>query len=164
MSRTQPNARLVSAGDKLTRYTSVQVTAAVEVLRDRIRHAHEGGGGGERVHTSDMPNPTEAAGLSRYALTAELEELRDMITDACSCLDLLAQKAERIQRWCDPGDKPGEQALCKQGQHGKEGALEWGDPLCDRLPTKGGMCGAHYMRWWRHRVDHGIDTSRDFAA
>lgn len=163
MSRTAPNARLLSAGEKLMRYTSVQVTLAVESLRDRIAHAHEPTGDSERVHTSDMPNPTEAAGLSRYALTAELEELRDTITDACHTLDLLARKAEEVQRWTNQGQVE-QLVLCKHGQHGKEGALDWGDPLCDRMPIKGGMCGAHYMRWYRHRTEHGIDTSRDFAA
>lgn len=164
MSRTQPNARLLSAADKLERYTAVQVTLAVEVLRDRIAHAHEGGGGGERVHTSDMPNPTEAAGLSRYALTTELELGRDMITDACRCLDLLAKWAEDVQRWCAPADPVQQAQLCKHNQAGREGVLDWGDPLCDRMPTKGGLCGAHYMRWYRHRAEHGIDTSKDFAA
>ena len=164
MSRTQPNARLQSAGDKLTRYTAVQVTLAVEALRDRIAHAHEGNGGGERVHTSDMPNPTEAAGISRYAFTLELEELRDMITDACACLDLLARKAEDVQRWCLPADPVQQAQLCKHNQAGREGVLEWGDPLCDRMPTKAGLCGAHYMRWYRHRAEQGIDTSKDFAA
>ena len=164
MSRTQPNARLQSAADKLARYTAVQVTLAVESLRDRIAHAHEAGGDSERVHTSDMPNPTEAAGLSRYALGAELEELRDAISDACHTLDLLAKRAEDVQRWCSADATPEQVQLCKHNQAGREGVLEWGDPLCDRMPTKGGLCGAHYMRWYRHRAEHGIDTSKDFAA
>jgi len=162
MSRNAPNARLVSAADKLARYTAAQVTAAVEVLRDRIAHAHTDSGEGERVHTSDLSNPTERAGLARYMLTLELENLRDSITDACAVLDQLAETAVGIQRACAPNVKPEELKLCKHGQQGREGAVEWGDPLCDRLPVKLGMCEREYMRYRRHCEQHGIDRRKDY--
>lgn len=164
MSRTQPNARLLAAADKLERYTAVQVANAINMLRDRIAHAHEPTNNSERVHTSDMPNPTEAAGINRTTWNAELDDLTIAIHDACHTLDLLAKRATDIQHWCNPGDKIEQAQLCKHNQTGREGVLEWGDPLCDRMPTKAGLCGAHYMRWYRHRAEHGIDTSKDFAA
>lgn len=164
MSRHQPNQRLLTAADKLARYTAVQVTAAVEMLRDRIAHAHEDSGQGERVATSDMPNPTERAGMVRHAASSQLEDLRDAITDACNTLDKLAVMAQDAQRWCQPNAQAEELKLCKHGQHGRDGVVEWGDPLCDRLPDKLGMCSREYMRYYRWCNEHGVDRSRDFEA
>ena len=164
MSRHAPNQRLLTAADKLARYTAVQVTAAVEMLRDRIAHAHDDNGQGERVTTSDMPNPTERAGMVRYEATDQLDDLREAIGDACNTLDKLAAMAQDAQRWCQPDMQPEEVKLCKHGQGGRDGALEWGDPLCDRLPVKLGMCTREYMRYYRWCADHGIDRARDFEA
>lgn len=166
MSRTAPNARLATAGDKLIRYTAVQVTQAIEMLEERIATAHHGSNSGDTVHSSEVSNPTERAGLTRYALAAELDKLRDAISDCCHTIDLLTKRAEQAQRWITGADKATIDAssLCKSGQQGKDGALDWGDPLCDRLATKAGMCSTHYMRWYRHRCEHSIDTSKDFAA
>ena len=123
MTRNGPNARLQSAADKLHRYTAQQVTNAVEMLRDRIAHAHQDSGSGETVHTSDIANPTATVALQRVAWTAELEDLRDAITDACHTLDLLATRAEDIQRWCNPSTPAAEIKLCKHGQVGLQGVI-----------------------------------------
>jgi hypothetical protein len=164
MSRHQPNQRLLTAADKLARYTAVQVTAAVEMLRDRIAHAHEDNSQGERVTTSDMPDPTARAAGVRYAASTQLEALRDAITETCSTLDKLADMATEAQRWCQPNAQAEELKLCKHGQHGRDGVVEWGDPLCDRLPDKLGMCSREYMRYYRWCNEHGVDRSRDFEA
>lgn len=161
---SQPNERLATAADKLARYTAVQVTRAAEMLRDRIAHAHDDGGTGERVASSDVPDPTARAAGVRYAASAQLEDLRTAVTDACHTLDKLAEMAQDAQRWCQPNHAGPELKLCKHGQQGRDGVVEWGDPLCDRLPDKLGMCSREYMRYYRWCNEHGVDRSRDFEA
>lgn len=49
---------------------------------------------------------------------------------------------------------------CKVGQKGKDGTIDWGDPLCDEDGEKAGLCARHYMAWYRWRKNAGHDTSR----
>lgn len=57
-------------------------------------------------------------------------------------------------------DRPAE---CRDGQAGKDGAIEWGDPLCSGPAEKSGLCSRHYMRWYRWKREHGLDTDGMFA-
>ena len=56
------------------------------------------------------------------------------------------------------------QAFLTQAHGDRAGVVTWGDPLCIREATKAGLCGSHYMAWYRHRQANGIDTRKDFAA
>jgi hypothetical protein len=47
---------------------------------------------------------------------------------------------------------------CRDGQHGKEGAIEWSDPTCRKESVKGGLCQAHYSKWVRWRTANGKKT------
>lgn len=49
---------------------------------------------------------------------------------------------------------------CRDGQFGREGAIEWGDPLCRKGADKVGLCHQHYMAARRWREKNGLDTSR----
>jgi|TARA_R110000744_G_scaffold95674_1_gene184806 hypothetical protein len=51
--------------------------------------------------------------------------------------------------------------ICCDNQVGRHAVAEWGDPLCSLSGTKAGLCGQHYMTWYRARIRDGIDTSRD---
>ena len=51
--------------------------------------------------------------------------------------------------------------ICADMQAGKDGAIEWGDPLCVMPSVKAGLCSKHYYAWYRWRVTNGVDTSRD---
>jgi len=52
---------------------------------------------------------------------------------------------------------------CRDGQLGKDGTIEWGDPLCVDPSEKQGLCSKHYMRWYRWRKANGLDTDGMFA-
>lgn len=51
---------------------------------------------------------------------------------------------------------------CRDGQHGKDGAIEWGDPTCTKPAVKSGMCTTHYTAWYRWRKRVGVDTAKMF--
>jgi hypothetical protein len=48
---------------------------------------------------------------------------------------------------------------CRDGQHGKSGSIEWGDPTCLKEAVKSNMCQAHAKAWYRWRKDQGHDVS-----
>lgn len=167
MRHDSRNARLLNAADKLAQHVAPLVTQAVEALRERLSHLDGYPGGGEqggKVHTSDTTTPTERVAAQRYTYNATLEQLRDAITDCCHTIDLLGRQADEALRDCVPESRTAEMAVCRDAQHGKDGALEWGDVLCMRAPAKAGLCNAHYLRWYRWRTTHGIDVGKDFAA
>jgi hypothetical protein len=120
-------------------------------------------GGGERLGVTATAELTtvEQSAQRRIALSTLADELDHARQHAISAVYALARKVEQAQRLTAqvPPESP---ALCCNGQGGKEGVVEWGDPLCVLPAVKGGMCQMHYQRWYRHRQELGIDTSRDF--
>lgn len=55
-------------------------------------------------------------------------------------------------------------AQCRDGQVGKDGTIEWGQPDCTDPATKAGLCGRHFQAYYRWRKRNGIDTSKMFEA
>ena len=162
---TAPNERLANAGHKLTNIIAVQMTNAVQAIAERLANIDGAGGGGERTgSSSDVSNPTERAALKRYHLTAVREDLREAITDCCNTIDKLGEMVDDALRNAGHLPEQTEQPLCRDGQVGREGVLEWGDPLCCRLPVKAKLCIACYSRSRRWRTDKGISTLKDYAA
>lgn len=162
---TAPNERLANAGHKLTNIIAIQMTTAVQAIAERLTQLDGAGGGGERTgSSSDVSNPTERAALKRYHLTAVREDLREAITDCCNTIDKLGEMVDDALRNAGHIPEQTEQPLCRDGQVGREGVLEWGDPLCCRLPVKGQLCAAHYAKSYRYRTDKRINTVKDFAA
>jgi hypothetical protein len=166
MAQSQPNARCYQSGHKLAEVTARKITLAVDVISERLAHLDGIPARGERNggRSSAASSTTEQAAIKRYNLTEYREQLRDAITDACNTNDCLDRLADEVLRFAGHVTPDNEQPTCIDGQHGKEGVIEWGDPLCRMSAVKAGMCSKHYMRWYRHRTDHGIDTSKDFEA
>jgi hypothetical protein len=44
---------------------------------------------------------------------------------------------------------------------GRDGAIEWGDPTCTRVPSRGPLCDPCSLREWRWRKAHGLPTRSD---
>jgi hypothetical protein len=44
---------------------------------------------------------------------------------------------------------------------GRDGAIEWGDPTCTRVPSRGPLCDPCALREWRWRKAHGLTRRAD---
>jgi hypothetical protein len=161
---TQPNRDLDQAGHTLQHVLAHNLTAALEHL---ARELHNVDGFPERgeslgVQATSELTSTERAADVRFDLRSKLEDLRDAKAHMLKALHVLNDEINEAMRMRVPKNvkAPGKPTgLCDQT--GKEGAIEWGDPLCPMPAVKGGMCQAHYFRWYRHRQEHGIDVSND---
>ena len=145
-----------------------EVTASKLILAERIARAAGGAGGAggsERVHTSRGSSTTETRAMAVLHHDGQLAELIDRV-DAIR----IAIRSTRlwinteVLRGQDMPTEPAGPSPCHDGQHGKAGAIEWGDPTCAWPADKAGLCVKHYQAWRRYRIRHGIDTSADFAA
>ena len=160
---TKPNRDMYQAGQTLQDITAPNLTAALEHLNREI-HACDGfPEKGEQlgVHAESELTPTERAADMRYTLRNHVEDLRDAKAKVLADLRALNDAINAAMRIRAPRPTPTKPSgMCDQT--GKEGAIEWGDPLCPMPAVKGGMCQAHYTRWRRHRIANGIDTSKDY--
>jgi hypothetical protein len=144
-----------------------ETTAAKLVLIERVQRAISGTGSGERndrVQSSRGSSPVESAALQSAHHTRLLDQLaagNQRIGEQISAQRRFIRTA--IMYGPDI-EEPAPTPSCKEGQHGKEGAIEWGDTTCDFPADKAGMCSKHYQAWRKHRIRNNIDTSKDFAA
>ena len=122
---------------------------------------------GERlsVMASNEMTSTESAALARALLTNQRDEFTDGLRFLVADIHALHRAADALLRARLPREStPGHAgpALCVEAQRERDGALEWGDPLCPLPAVKGGLCVGHYHKMRRWKMAHGIDTSRDF--
>jgi len=161
---TKPNRDLDQAGYTLQHVIAPNMSEALEHL---VRELNNLDGFNERgeslgVHTTSELTQTERAADARFDLRCRIEDLRDAKAKLLAALRELNDEINEAMRMRVPRNvkAPGKPSgLCDQT--GKEGAIEWGDPLCPMPAVKGGMCQPHYFRWYRHRQEHGIDVSND---
>lgn len=163
---SRPNRRAEDAGHTLQHVVARTVSDALDHIRRELSLLDGYGTGSPEVAVTATAEltPVEAVADARLTLTSTEEQIRNDLAELVTgvhdlhqlCIQAIAMRQPRNVR------KPDEAQLCSHGQRGKEGAIEWGDPLCPLPGVKGGMCQAHYYRWYRHRVDIGVDTSRDF--
>ena len=180
---TRPNRDLWQAGAALQDYIATNYQQARAHLALELSYcdgfAAKGGdelrvsGAGATIHVpADEHGPAEripvtgveAQMIARTDLQRIDMELEALKVETLAMVRLLNEaivkaNSHRAPRATKPDTK---KQCCATGQVGKEGAIEWGDPLCLLPQVKGGMCQGHYYKWYRHRQDHGIDTSRDF--
>lgn len=100
----------------------------------------------------------EAAALQLRAATnvlARMERKAKKIMDLCADLE-----NELIRALPKP-----DYALCSMGL-GRDGQIEWGDPLCTKLPAsdRGGMCDACAKREYRWRKDRNLPPRAEATA
>lgn len=102
--------------------------------------------------------PVERAASVRLDLERRSQSIEDRVKQvAVTVSDLLRDCHAAI------GDRVAvQQPRCCEGQAGKDGSLEWGDPLCHDAPHKAGLCNRHYMAWYRHRAALGRSTADMF--
>ena len=114
----------------------------------------------------DIANPdldTTGDGALRASDALALkEDLRDAITDIEKQIDALARLVVKITNEPLPGLDG--VALCSDGQHGREGVAEWGDPACMAIPAKSGLCTRDYQRERQWRVAADLADRSEPAA
>jgi hypothetical protein len=165
--RDQRNARVLAVAELSYHITAQKVTDAIRQLQaERIKAIADGPDIGESAgRSSNETSTTERNATEGYRIGCLIEDLRDAICGleiAHRYLLTVAEEGVRTRAFGAPGPEPVAEKTCRDNQHGKAGAILWGDPLCMKLPVKGGMCAAHYQAWYRHRVRTGRDVSRDF--
>lgn len=173
LTRTQPNPRLIQAGERLSGHIAHNASLALASIRDRLNRldGYSSSSDGATAGNTES-STTERIAAQRYHLKNALEDMRTGLDDVLKTVDLFARLVEDTLRHTDPDAIPAAaRKACNDGQafltqaHGdRAGVVTWGDPLCIREATKAGLCGSHYMAWYRHRQANGIDTRKDFAA
>lgn len=169
--REQPNQRALTLAHRLEAIIAVNITNGVRQLQGERQAAQQGPARGEtNGRSTSETSTTERNANEAYRLGLMIEDIRDAIAGAeiaVKHLDDLTMQACKTRAFNTPvhrDDEPPKVTLCRDQQHGRAGAIEWGDPLCLHSPVKSGLCGAHYMQWYRYRKAHGVDTDKDFEA
>jgi len=115
-------------------------------------------GDGMSRSTADLTS-VERAADARWRMSGNLDDLRDMATAIVELVNTMATMTDRALGTRAPA---ADVARCRDHQLGRDGALDWGDPTCEELPVKAGVCGACYQRERRWRIGAGL-AERDTA-
>jgi len=168
--RDQRNGRILDIARLAEHVTALTVTNGIRQLQaERIRAIEDGPDRGESVgRSTDTTSTTERQAAEGYRIGLLIEDLRDAVHGfeiAHRHLLDLANDACRTRAFSAPAT-PGEDqpkiSVCRDQQMGRAGVIEWGDPLCIKAAVKAGLCGQHYMCWYRYRTAHGISTDHEF--
>lgn len=162
------NARVLNVCRVGETITAKTVTEGVWRLRAEKAAALDGPTRGESAGRGGSDtSTTERNAAEAYRLGLLIEDLRDAVEGFEIAHRHLARLADEAVRTRAFGAQPEEQPIepvCRDFQHGKAGAIEWGDATCCVGSVKAGLCSRHYMAWYRFRKARGIDTGKDFAA
>ena len=164
---TQPNRDLEQAGWQLQSIVAVNLTNALAHCVRELSILDGFSERGDTVHVTASSEMTtvERQADARWQMTNAREDLRDAKAHVLLAIRELNELCNQVMRMRQPKQvtKPDKkEGLCCSNQSGKEGVVEWGDPLCLDTPTKGGLCARHYMAWYRARQKAGVDISKDF--
>ena len=162
---TKPNRDLENAGWSLQGIIAMNMTQALEHIHRELRCLDGFPERGEQVavRSSSESTSVERTVETRYLLGDAREGLRDRKRDVLESIRLLNMAINHAMRLRVPQEvKPAStKGLCCDGQQGKDGALEWADPLCLAQSTKRGLCARHYMAWRRWNLANGRDMADD---
>ena len=100
--------------------------------------------------TAELTSVERAADL-RWTMTGDLDDLRDMAANIIEMINTFQRQTDRAL-----GVRAPVATRCKDALHGRDGSLEWGDPTCDELPVKAGLCSACYQRERRWRLANDL--------
>ena len=115
-----------------------------------------GDGGSRATSTDTRPERGASELLDINALIAQIQDdITTIASLASSALQVTRQaKGHRVPHNPQGIDPP---VFCSANQmHGRQGAIEWGDPTCLNLPDKAGLCHACYLREWRWRKANNL--------
>jgi hypothetical protein len=119
---------------------------------------HTSGAGITRGAGSDVEALTavERVAANRLHFSTELDTLRN---DAQTVMNMISALSRMIDQALG-ARAPITIARCRDSLPGRDGDTEWGNPNCEEIPAKAGLCSACYQRERRWRISEGL-TAKD---
>ena len=155
--RIYPNVDVQNAGRLLTKHART-VTEAIAHLKGELDCIGYPAKSGDKITGTGSD---EGDGLHATHLTDQLEALRDTKDRIKRDTYTLVQMSSYIlKRTPNVEDEP----RCRDAQVGREGAIEWGDPLCVELGVSRGLCGREAKAEARWRQAKGYPSRAEEAA
>ena len=158
MPRTRTDVRLEAAGLLLASLAD-RVPEAIASLRRELDlvDGYSSATMQPRVAATAELTSVERAADLRWTMTGDLDDLRDMAANIIELINTFQRQTDRAL-----GVRAPVATRCKDALHGRDGSLEWGDPTCEELPVKAGLCSACYQRERRWRIANNLGP-RDTA-
>lgn len=157
MTRTRIDIQLAAAATLLERLASLYPSALGHLARelhilDGLPSIASGAGVIRGATDVEALTAVERVADRRIRFSTEIDTLRE---DAQAVVDMVHALAHMIDRAAGLR-APVEVARCRDSLHGRDGAMDWGDPTCEEIPAKAGLCSACYQRERRWRIAEGL--------
>jgi hypothetical protein len=158
MPRTRTDVRLEAAGLLLASLADRYPEAIASLRRELdVVDGYSSATMQPRVAATAELTSVERAADLRWTMTGDLDDLRDMAANIIELINTFQRQTDRAL-----GVRAPVATRCKDALHGRDGSLEWGDPTCEELPVKAGLCSACYQRERRWRIANNLGP-RDTA-
>jgi hypothetical protein len=158
MPRTRTDVRLEAAGLLLASLADRFPEAIASLRRELdVVDGYSSATMQPRVAATAELTSVERAADLRWSMTGDLDDLRDMAANIIELINTFQRQTDRAL-----GVRAPVATRCKDALHGRDGSLDWGDPTCEELPVKAGLCSACYQRERRWRIANNLGP-RDTA-
>jgi hypothetical protein len=158
MPRTRTDVRLEAAGLLLASLADRYPEAIASLRRELdVVDGYSSATMQPRVAATAELTSVERAADLRWTMTGDLDDLRDMAANIIELINTFQRQTDRAL-----GVRAPVATRCKDALHGRDGSLDWGDPTCEELPVKAGLCSACYQRERRWRIANNLGP-RDTA-
>jgi hypothetical protein len=158
MPRTRTDVRLEAAGLLLASLADRFPEAIASLRRELdVVDGYSSATMQPRVAATAELTSVERAADLRWTMTGDLDDLRDMAANIIELINTFQRQTDRAL-----GVRAPVATRCKDALHGRDGSLDWGDPTCEELPVKAGLCSACYQRERRWRIANNLGP-RDTA-
>ncbi len=148
MPRTRTDVRLEAAGLLLASLADRYPEAIASLRRELdVVDGYSSATMQPRVAATAELTSVERAADLRWSMTGDLDDLRDMAANIIELINTFQRQTDRAL-----GVRAPVATRCNDALHGRDGSLEWGDPTCEELPVKAGLCSACYQRERRWRL------------
>ena len=138
MPRTRTDVRLEAAGLLLASLADRYPEAIASLRRELdVVDGYSSATMQPRVAATAELTSVERAADLRWTMTGDLDDLRDMAANIIELINTFQRQTDRAL-----GVRAPVATRCKDALHGRDGSLEWGDPTCEELPVKAGLCSA----------------------
>jgi hypothetical protein len=148
---TRPDHRTLQAALTLEQLAPDVTVALAHLYRERAicdgytASTSNGRGTAESSTTEAAALTAEYLGIKALAIRTIINQIETLIDDLAHSI----QKAVGVRA-------PVTVTRCRDNHTGRQGAIEWGDPTCEAIPDKAGLCSACYQRERRWRQAHGL--------